>query len=508
MAVTAYPTVVFDVANGADAPSASGAGPTTALTGTSASTDASTGTVVTLDGSPDLSGVATDGSHVIYLNDTTVGNRRWAAINAVDNTAKTVTVEQAYALSLSGLSWAIGGELAGIDNANARILWENNGTTGDGALNWSFGLEPGEHVLTSGLHLRPPSDSTHTGGWRFFGKDGEGHISANRPTNFGFEVAVEYFGSNISLLFDNIFFESNGTEALSNLLYGGSNTDNRLTVQRCRFKGYDTSRPPTSGNIFESAIQVKFPTRSIFSFIDCHFKYIRSNCITSADGASTHTPIYCKNLYFEGCNEPFEGASSSRRMLNYEMQNCVFDNCGRTDQAALHINPDSSFGGKTVSVVNCTFYNSVTDDIYINREAVGCVILNNISSNAGGHFLASDASGIGPSLQGLVDYNLVYQPTSGKFDSGINDPNNLWGQNDPTAADPLFVDKANGDFRLSANSPAIGAGFPNIGSTGQTSTTSYIDLGAAQRQETGGGGGADAVLVSQGLHSIDAGITA
>ena len=79
MAVTAYPTVVFDVANGANAPSASGAGPATALTGTSASTDAA-GTVVTLDGSPDLSGVATNGSHVIYLNDTTSGNRRWSSI--------------------------------------------------------------------------------------------------------------------------------------------------------------------------------------------------------------------------------------------------------------------------------------------------------------------------------------------------------------------------------------------------------------------------------------------
>ena len=211
MAVTAYPKIIFDASGGTNAPNASGAGPSVALTGAAANTD---GTKIYLDGSPDLSGVATDGSHVLYLEDTRTNNRRWAAINAANNTAKTVDVEQTYTANNGPLNWAIGGELKERTSSAAKKLWDNNGTGNAGA-QWSFGIRPAEQVLTTKLIIRGVGDSSHRSGWRFYGEGGEAHISMNRPTNFGFEHAIQVYGFDVSTSFYDIYFESSGTQQLA-----------------------------------------------------------------------------------------------------------------------------------------------------------------------------------------------------------------------------------------------------------------------------------------------------
>lgn len=138
----ATPVILINSVTGSDT-AASGAGPATALTGASASTDAA-GTLVTLDGSPDLSGVAVDGSHVIWLNNTTAGARNFGAISAVDNTAKTVTVSNAFAASLTGKSWAIGGKRATLGHASTLRLVNNNTAAGDASgLGWTIEMQSG-----------------------------------------------------------------------------------------------------------------------------------------------------------------------------------------------------------------------------------------------------------------------------------------------------------------------------------------------------------------------------
>src|SRR5262245_38170373 len=111
------PTILVDSTTGSDT-AASGAGPATALTGSAASTSAD-GLTVTLDGSPDLTNVATDGSHAVFLNDSTAGARNFGKITAKDNVAKTVTVTNAFGASLSGKSWAIGGKRASIGSTTS-----------------------------------------------------------------------------------------------------------------------------------------------------------------------------------------------------------------------------------------------------------------------------------------------------------------------------------------------------------------------------------------------------
>src|SRR3954470_959504 len=102
----ALPTIAINSGTGSDT-AASGAGPATALSGTGAATAAST-TVTLLTDNPDLSGVATDGSAVIWVGSSS--GRQFAKITGVNNTAgvKTVTVSDAFANTESGKNWGIG----------------------------------------------------------------------------------------------------------------------------------------------------------------------------------------------------------------------------------------------------------------------------------------------------------------------------------------------------------------------------------------------------------------
>src|SRR3954463_10134754 len=124
----ALPTILIDSATGSDT-TASGAGPGTALTG-SAGVSAGDGLSVTLDGSPDLTGVATDGSHVLYFADATAGNRNFAKITAANNGTKVVTVSDALGFTLTK-AWAIGGKRASLLGTNSSKLIENNSGNGD-----------------------------------------------------------------------------------------------------------------------------------------------------------------------------------------------------------------------------------------------------------------------------------------------------------------------------------------------------------------------------------------
>jgi hypothetical protein len=118
---------------------------------------------VTLDGSPDLTDVAIDGSHVLYLADSTAGVRNFSAISAKDNSAKTVTVSNAFGLSQSGLSWAIGGKRASIGSTTSRKLIENNSAAGDAMPGWVIEMESG-HTETLAATLTFRRAGSLTGG--------------------------------------------------------------------------------------------------------------------------------------------------------------------------------------------------------------------------------------------------------------------------------------------------------------------------------------------------------
>jgi hypothetical protein len=158
---------------------ASGAGPSTALTGTSNATTDVTGLVVTLGGSPDLSGVPFDGTWVLFLNDSTAGARNFGSIASADNSAKTVTItagEAFRSLIVSGVSWAIGGVRATINGTTSSKLTSNNSAAGDCMPGWTIRLLSG-HV-ESGAAINARRAGTLAAGYITI----EGELgAANRP---------------------------------------------------------------------------------------------------------------------------------------------------------------------------------------------------------------------------------------------------------------------------------------------------------------------------------------
>lgn len=154
----ALPVILVNSATGSDT-AASGAGPGTALTG-SAGVSAGDGLSVTLDGSPDLSGVATDGSHVLFFNDTTAGNRNFVKITAVNNGTKVVTVANALGFTLTK-AWAIGGKRASIAGTLSIKLFSNNSAAGDAMPGWAVEMESGHtETLSATFTLRRSGDFT------------------------------------------------------------------------------------------------------------------------------------------------------------------------------------------------------------------------------------------------------------------------------------------------------------------------------------------------------------
>lgn len=137
--------------------------------------------------------------------------------------------------------------------------------------------------------------------------------------------------------------------------------------------------------------------------------------------------------------------------------------------AVINNSTHNTYGNSNVTIINSFF----VDNTAVNGGAISAIrgatlvnttIVNNSSSESGGGFYGSgkvlncifhqntagdEANDITPYSDGnlILDYNLVNNLT-GTYDYGTH---NIMG-------DPHFVDAANGDYNLSANSPAIDIG--------------------------------------------------
>lgn len=161
---------------------------------------------------------------------------------------------------------------------------------------------------------------------------------------------------------------------------------------------------------------------------------------------------------------------------------------------------DSDYGFHTAAVINCILDTistegirstpgtiSIGNDIYNSRigiefddDGYGLVYNNIIHSCSIGMNQKDLTSG---KWANLINNNTFYNNTIDiSTDDGVSE-NTEWKGLDDVALDPEFTDAANGDFTVGNNMQAIG--FPSTMPDGIN--TSYVDLGALQVENSGGG---------------------
>lgn len=443
----AEPVVTFNSSTGSDT-AASGAGPTTALTGTGGVTASSTSVDLSAD-SPDLSGVATDGSAVLWVK--TSSGRQFSKITNVNNTTKIVTVNTAYTTSESGRTWAIGGKRATWNNADSRTLF---GTVGAESL-WTIVTETDQTITSTALSLGTGANSIIKG-------DSE---STRRVINQTANASVITQAS------------TGGPHVLANLKFTCSN-------------GTKTSSVGLTG------------ASSRYSWIvNCEFGDSTNKLGRAIQTSSSYHYVYSCNIH--DCAATTYALAMTNVNSGYFLFNCwIHDNAGAGIQDDANrllvsnciIENNAGDGITTTNakviwcVANCTIDGNSGDGIDMNTAAAqgGFVsIYNNNITNNGGYGLRFGAD-VDPYLATFIDYNNFYNNTSGSY-------LNYSGGAGDTSVDPSYTDRTNSDFSIGTALKA--AGWPSV--VGQSPTTSYIDIGAAQREEPAGGGGGGPVLRSR-----------
>lgn len=432
-----YPTVLFNASTGSDT-AASGAGPATALTGSAASYS---GSVFTLDGSPDLSGVAADSTHVIFVQTST--GRKFFEITAVDNGADTVTVANAPAGTSTGLTWAIGGKRATFDHTDSRILFST-----DRKAFWTLRTETDQTLNTSKLDV----DQTYGNG--LFGMVIEGDDPAT-PRVINQTANAIVIGSTGGVTVRNLkFTNSNGTKTNAFGADCGSPDAFYLFVN-C---------------VFGDATNQLLSALGVYSNMNLEACVIQ-HC-TSGQGSqsvnSRMTAIDCQYIHNGGTwNVPYNGGT---------FINCLFAD---TTGAGLSAQP-----GWGPLLVNCTFADNSSHGLELNSGGYPTYVngvVNCIFANNGGYGVNAPTG----QYYFLNAGNNYYNNTSGARN---NMPAGLADQ----AVDPQFTDSAGGDWSIGANLKAGSI----VGRYPHATTVSHNDVGAVQREEPAGGGGV--VIIRRG----------
>lgn len=435
----AYPTIVYNASTGSDT-LASGAGPSSALTGTSA--DASATTVIDLDGTPDLSGVDATGLDVLFLA-TAGGSRKLYKIVGVNDGADQVTIDQS--VSVTAVNWAIGGKRLTLeaDTSNPDIDDLRSG--------WIMELEAGTYTMTVTSTIAT-GDTT----------DGPVTIqaaSAASPIIDGTNSinTLTITVGLVKLLGDLTIRADANRECIR------SNGDNKFHLFGTTLDYSDTG-----------AIGLAATDNVKGSFTNVHF----SGGANGTDGyqqvGSDRVNIHFENCTFDGGDRGIELASVSS-FSSMSVNGCVFDS---QDAEGISFTGSSLYN---VSIQRSTFYGAGADGITSSVLSVAQLVTvrNCIFEANGGYGIDAAANS---DFTWDVDYNADYNNTSGVY-------NNLTaGANDVNLSGSAFTNAASDDFSLN-NTAGQGADCRAAGFPGALTShgTGFADIGALQHQDAGGG---------------------
>lgn len=455
----AFPTIIFNASTGSDT-AASGAGPAAAVTGTAAAhTGGVASTTITLTNSPDLSGVATDGSAALWMK-TASGVRQFSKITGADNTAKTVTVEDSFTIEeASAVDYAIGGKRATWDNADSRSL------LADVKPSWTIETET-DQTITSALTGKV-AGSTAAGviTWRGASETIRTITqSADTPHFNSYATNIPTWWNFEYLKFQN----SNATKTSAYGIYADAGIWN---LSRCIF-GDATNKLYRGVSRASNAHQC--------NIVDCEVKYCDFGLVPSGSSILRATGLYVHDCTYNGI------LSENGQVI---LSNSIIENNGSDGIKEA--------GTPTVYILeNCTIHGNGGDGIELVNPASQLLRIQNcnITKNNGYGIKAHANQRL---TKPFVDYNNFGTGTTANssgnvlnIDAGPHDLN----------VDPQYTDADAGDFSVGTNVQA--KGFPDatryIGAN-QSLTRSYVDIGAAQRQEAAGGGGGGNRIFGSGI---------
>ncbi len=407
------------------------------------------GTTLSLDGSPDLSGLITAAGptqSTIYVNNATNTVRKIFKITSFDDGANTVTVDVAPTGSDGG-TWAIGG----------RHVWTP--ATIEGALSAGdiveFGDSPAARATTY-LTCRTSGDST-TGLITVKGKTGV------RP--------VLNVTSTPSVIVNNGFLG-------------------------WRIENLELDQDGASGDVITTAtgwmiVNVKISdgggrgifhnTNSPITVIGCEITGVGGDAISSIANAGVYLGNYIHDVGGDGIEAVTTGNPGPIIAFN------VIDTC-----AGKGINV-STTGPSTMAnmfpIIGNTVYGCGDSGLEVADVDTNVFLVNNIFSengNAAGEYNVEWAAGSADRC-GYHGYNCFFHSGGG---GGAN-LSGITANGTEVTTDPLFTDAANGNFAIGSSSPAKATAFPGQLLGGPLG---YLDMGAVQRQETGGGSTAARVI--------------
>ena len=443
----AKPVILFNTGTGSDT-AASGAGPATALSGTGADLDATTTVDLSVD-SPDLSGVATDGSAALWVG--TSSGRQFAEIVSVDDILKTVTVADAYGVTESGRNWGIGGKRNSWDNADSQTVFA------DYSGGWEVQTETAQ-PLTTAIDLSVALAGNES--LRITGATEHQVI-----TQSGAGLAIFTLGAVAAFYWENLHFKH-------------SNATNEYAVVSDVSAEENTFRNCICGDASGGDNPKGFIRRGSGGvsgvFIDCEARW----CTEDGMGnTSMRGRLIAHGSYAHDCGRHGFGTRGDQETL---LTFCVSENNGGSGVSGQLRDTGSH------AIINCTMHGNAADGVSMTADDGILYVFNcNLTANGGyGIDLSSDETEF---ANHFVDFNNFGTGSTANTSGAVNNISS--GPNDLTV-DPSYTDAANENFEVGTSVKA--KGFPdsarNIGAD-QSSTVSYVDIGAAQREEPSGGGG-------------------
>lgn len=393
------------------------------------------GSVVSLDGSPDLSGLITSGDNqsAIYLNDATNANRKVFWITAVDNGLKQVTVDTA-PTGIASSSWTIGGRQTQNDYL-------------EGA------LRPGDTVI---FNNSPAARSTPHWTFRGSGTAAGGFCTVKGKT--GVRPVLETNGNAAAINASSLSFlwvenlECRTTHATASAISSGNGQYTFwINLKATRSDG------GTGLNIIGGA-----------HVIGCE----AYNC--SRGALVSGGQMYGNYIHDNG------GVGLLSTQFNpsaWLRENIIANN----DGYGVHfdsVNVTST--GLSVILTGCIIYKNAAGGLRFEDPDLSCTLINNVFAENGTASSTYNIDMPANSWNGMRHLNNCFYHSG--VGGGANFNNASAGPTDITS-DPLFTDPDNGDFTFSPSSPLIGAAVPFIGGP-----VSNRNIGAMQNSGTGGAG--------------------